>query len=127
MAILIFALCVFLDFLILIGIFIVSKVQVFYQKRIPGLDYDSLVETAFLEGHYYGKYWNHENNKGNWTWLMPNSYIKKKALEFKKDDSEKIIRYRKRLVKALNIETSLLVMMGFVQVIAFFISLICLT
>ena len=51
MAILIFALCVFLDFLILIGIFIVSKVQVFYQKRIPGLDYDSLVETAFLEGH----------------------------------------------------------------------------
>ena len=58
---------------------------------------------------------------------MPNSYIKKKALEFKKDDSEKIIRYRKRLVKALNVETSLLVMMGFVQVIAFFISLICLT
>ena len=124
MAILIFALCVFLDFLILIGIFIVSKVQVFYQKRIPGLDYDSLVETAFLEGHYYGEYWNHENNKGNWTWLMPNSYIKKKALEFKKDDSEKIIRYRKRLVKALNIETSLLVMLGFVLIIALFISFI---
>lgn len=64
--------------------FIVSKVQVFYQKRIPGLDYDSLVETAFLEGHYYGKYWNHENNKGNWTWLMPNSYIKKKLWNLRK-------------------------------------------
>lgn len=108
-------------------IFYIIYTSKFLPKKIPGLDHYSLVETAFLEGHYYGKYWNHENNKGNWTWLMPNSYIKKKTLEFKKDDSEKIIRYRKRLVKALNIETSLLVMMGFVQVIAFFISLICLT
>ena len=118
MAIFIFALCVFLDFLILIGFFIVSTVQNFYQKRIPGMDHDSLVEAAYLEGRYYGKYWNHKNNAGNWTWIMPNSYIKKKALEFNKDDSEKIIRYRKNLVKTLNIDTVLFVIMGFVHIIA---------
>lgn len=122
MVILIFALCIFLDFFMLIGMFIASMVQGFYQKRIPGLDYNSLVETAFLEGHYYGKYWNHKNNAGKWTWMMPNSYIKKKALEFKENDSNKIIKYRKRLVKAMNIETTLFVIMMSVHAIATFIS-----
>ncbi|UTY31247.1 hypothetical protein [Treponema putidum] len=127
MAILTLILCIFLDIPLFAGFFILSILQNFYQKKIPGLDHYSLVETAFLEGYYYDKYWNHKNNAGNWTWLMPDSYIKKKALEFKDNDTEKIIKYRKKLVKVIKIKTVLFVIIVFIHVIAFFISLICLT
>ncbi|UTC61893.1 hypothetical protein E4O05_10215 [Treponema sp. OMZ 787] len=123
MATSILILCAFLSIFLFVSCFILSIFIGFYQKKIPGLDYNSLVETAFLEGHYYGKYWNHKNNEGNWTWVMPDSYIKKKALEFRDDDTEKIIKYRKKLVKTIKIRTVLFVIIGFIYAIVFFISL----